>query len=65
VLARDSKEFMEGIAAGLAESDLALAEERRRIAQNNTWAIRYQEIKETVLGERPSSKGEIEALEVT
>jgi hypothetical protein len=65
MLARDTKEFMEAIAAGLAESDLALGKQRRKIAQNNTWTIRYQEIKEAVLMEQLSPKGEIEAFEVT
>ena len=65
LVARDDDEFLAGIAAGLAESDPALIEERRKIAQNNTWDIRYRVIKNKVLAEQSSPLGQVEAFEPT
>ncbi len=47
-VAPDADAFLAGIAAGLAETNPALAERRREIARQNTWDARLRVIKEKV-----------------
>lgn len=54
VVARDREAFLAGVAAGLAERSAGdaggLAEERRRIAERNSWELRYRLIRHEILG---------------